>query len=124
MEIPQSMDVATSIRLQPLSGNRVAAAGEFVLLAGEVQPVMKALNRNGITVTATHTHMLNEEPRLYYLHLWAVGDPVAVAKGLREAIDQTNVKTVQPALVADRQEESPRHTSHASISAFLSHESG
>jgi hypothetical protein len=92
MEIPQSMDVATSIKLQPLPDNKVAVAGEYVLLADEVQPVMRALNYNGITVTATHTHMLTEEPRLFYLHVWAVGDPVAVARGLRDAIDQTNVK--------------------------------
>jgi hypothetical protein len=92
MEIPGSMDVATSIKLQPLSANKVAVTGEYVLLAGEVPPVMRALNRNGITITATHTHMLTEEPRLFYLHIWAVGDPITVAKGLREAIDRTNVK--------------------------------
>jgi hypothetical protein len=94
MEVPQSMDVATSLKLQPLPGNKVAAAGEYVLLASEVQPVMRALNSAGITITATHTHMLTEEPRLFYLHLWAVGDAVTIAKGLREAIDQTNVKMV------------------------------
>jgi|AGTN01.3.fsa_nt_gi Domain of Unknown Function (DUF1259). len=92
MEIPQSMDVATSIRLQPLSDNKVAAAGEYVLLADEVQPVMKVLNCNGIMITATHTHMLNEEPRLYYLHVWAVGDPAKVARGLRDGIDQAGKK--------------------------------
>jgi hypothetical protein len=92
MEIPQSMDVATSIKLQPLPGNKVAAAGEYVLVADEVPPVMRALNYNGITVTATHTHMLTEEPRLFYLHIWAVGDPIKVARGLRDGIDQTNEK--------------------------------
>jgi hypothetical protein len=96
MEIPRSMDVATSIKLQPLPDNKVAAAGEYVLLADEVQPVMRALSYNGITVTATHTHMLTEEPRLFYLHIWAVGDPLAVARGLRDGIDQTNVEMVPP----------------------------
>ncbi len=95
MEIPQSMDIATSIKLQPLPGNKVAVTGEYVLLIDELPAVMRALNYNNITVTATHTHMLAEEPRLYYLHFWAVGDPDGLAKGIREAIDQTNVKMVR-----------------------------
>lgn len=91
MEVPPSLDVATVIKIQPLSDVRAALAGEFVLVASEVQPVFRALNKNGITVTAIHSHMLEEQPRLIYLHIWAAGDTLKLAQGLREALDQTDV---------------------------------
>jgi hypothetical protein len=91
MEIPSSLDVATVIKLQPLPDRQAALVGEFVLVAAEVQPVFRALNDNGIMVTAIHSHMLEEQPRLIYLHVWAAGEPLKLAHGLREALDQTNV---------------------------------
>jgi hypothetical protein len=62
MEIPSSLDVATVIKLQPLPDRQAALVGEFVLVAAEVQPVFRALNDNGIMVTAIHSHMLEEQP--------------------------------------------------------------
>jgi hypothetical protein len=53
---------------------------------------MKALNDNGIDVTAVHSHMLMEEPRLFFMHFWANGDAVKLAKGLKAALDLTNSK--------------------------------
>lgn len=93
MEMPASFDVATVLKFQPLPENRAAVAGEFVLISPEVNPVIRALNDNGILVTATHTHMLDEEPRLFYLHFWATGDQTKLARGLREALDRTNSLT-------------------------------
>jgi hypothetical protein len=90
MEVPASFDVANVLKFQPLPDNRAAVAGEFVLIGPEVNPVIRALNDNGILVTATHTHMLAEEPRLFYLHFWATGDQTKLARGLREALDRTN----------------------------------
>jgi Domain of Unknown Function (DUF1259) len=60
-----------------------------VLTADEVNPVIKALRSNGIEVTAVHSHMLNEQPRLFFLHFWANDDAVKLAKGLRAALDKT-----------------------------------
>jgi hypothetical protein len=91
MKIPPSLDVATVIKLQPLPDGQAAMTGEFVLVGTEVQPVFRKLNDNGIMVTAIHSHMLEEQPRLIYMHVWAVGDRQELARGLREAIDQTNV---------------------------------
>jgi len=90
MVLPPDWDVATKLKLQPLPDHTAAAAGEFVLTAGEVSPVIRALNDNGITVTALHSHMLIEEPRLFYLHFWAVGDRTKLARGLHDAISQTS----------------------------------
>lgn len=91
MEMPPFMGMATAINFQ-MSENRAAITGDFVLLAGEVNPVLKALTENGIAVTALHNHMLYDDPRLFMMHFWAVDDPVKLAKGLKAALDLTNSK--------------------------------
>jgi hypothetical protein len=92
MEIPVSLDVATSLKFQPLSGENAAVTGDFTLTASEVGHVTRALNENGMQVTAIHTHMLTESPRLYYLHFWGTGNAYELAKGLHEAVHRTNYK--------------------------------
>src|SRR5437764_9123617 len=89
-EIPPSMGVAQAINFQPTGGSKAAITGDFVLLASEVNPVIKALRENGIEVTALHNHMLTENPRLFFMHFWANDDAVKLVKGLRAALDQTN----------------------------------
>jgi len=90
MAVPPSMGVATALNFQPTGGGKAAITGDFVLLGGEVNPVIKALRQNGVAVTAIHSHMLIEEPRLFFMHFWANDDAVKLAKGLRAALDQTN----------------------------------
>jgi len=90
MVVPPSMGVATAINFQPTSSGKAAITGDFVLIGKEVNPVIKALRQNGITVTAVHSHMLEEQPRLFFMHFWANDDAVRLAKGLRAALDQTN----------------------------------
>jgi len=91
MEMPPAIGMATAINFQ-MDGSRAAITGDFVLLATEVNPVVKALTGNGITVTAIHNHMLYDEPRLFMMHFWAVGDPEKLATGLKAALDKTNCK--------------------------------
>ena len=91
MEMPPSMGMATAINFQ-MDGNRAAITGDFVMLADEVNPVIKALTQNGITPTALHSHMLKDEPRLFMMHFWAVGDAEKLATGLKAALDKTNSK--------------------------------
>ncbi len=91
MEMPPAIGMATGINLQ-MDGNMAATTGDFVLLADEVNPVVKALTENGIVVTAIHNHMLFDEPRLFMMHFWAVGDPEKIATGLKAALDKTNSK--------------------------------
>jgi biotin operon repressor len=92
MPVPPTMGVATAINFQPTGAGKAAITGDFVLLAKEVNPVIKALHDNGIEVTALHSHMLMEEPRLFFMHFWANDDAVKLAKGLRAALDATNSK--------------------------------
>ena len=91
MEMPPAMGMATAINFQ-MDGNRAAITGDFVLLADEVNPVVKALTESSIIPTALHSHMLRDEPRLFMMHFWAVGDPEQLAKGLKNALDKTNSK--------------------------------
>jgi hypothetical protein len=90
MAIPNSMGVATALNFQPTGGGKAAITGDFVLLGKEVNPVIKTLRENGIAVTALHSHMLQEQPRLFFMHFWANDDALKLAKGLRAALDQTN----------------------------------
>ena len=90
MPVPGSMGLATALNFQPTVAGKAAITGDFVLLGSEVNPVIKALRQNGIQVTAVHSHMLQEEPRLFFMHFWANDDAVKLAKGLRAALDNTN----------------------------------
>ena len=86
---PGPTGVATAIGFQPTGGGKAAITGDFVLTGEEVNPVIKALRENGIEVTAVHSHMLTEQPRLIFMHFWANDDAVKLAKGLRAALDKT-----------------------------------
>jgi Domain of Unknown Function (DUF1259) len=87
------MGVATAINFQPTGGGKAAITGDFVLTGEEVNPVIKALRTNGIEITAIHSHMLTEQPRLIFMHFWANDDALKLARGLRAAIDKTASKT-------------------------------
>ena len=91
-EIPPSMGVATGINFQPTGSGKAAITGDFVLLSSEVNPVMRTLRENGIQVTAVHSHMLGESPRLFFMHFWANDDATKLANGLHAALAQTNSK--------------------------------
>ena len=90
MVIPPAMGVATSINFQPTENGKVAIAGDFVLTAEEVNPVVRTFRKHGIEVTALHNHMLTENPRLFFMHFWANDDPFKLANELREALDKTH----------------------------------
>jgi Domain of Unknown Function (DUF1259) len=80
--------VATAMGFQPTGGGKAAITGDFVMTADEVNPVIKELRDNGIEVTALHSHMLTEQPRLFFMHFWANDDAIKLAKGLRAALDK------------------------------------
>ena len=92
MEVPPALGVATALNFQSTGGHRAAITGDFVLSGTEVNPVIQALKQNDIEVTALHGHMLDESPRLFFMHFWANDDELKLAKGLRAALDKMNVK--------------------------------
>lgn len=83
------MGVAIAINFQPTGGGKAAITGDFVLIGDEVNPVILALRTHGIGVTALHSHMLDQQPRLFFMHFWANDDAVKLAQGLRAALDKT-----------------------------------
>ena len=92
VEVPPSMGMAIALNFQPTGSGRAAITGDFVLIGSEVNPVIRALRGGGIAVTALHSHMLDETPRLFFMHFWANDDAVKLATTLRHALDVMNVK--------------------------------
>jgi hypothetical protein len=90
--VPPAMGSAIGINFQLSGTDKAAVTGDFVLLGREVAPVLRALSDNGIEVTALHSNMLDEEPRLYFMHFWANDDAQKLAHGLRAALDLINLK--------------------------------
>lgn len=91
-DVPPSMGVATAINFQPTEGGKAVITGDFVMTAGEVNPVLNALSTAGIRVTALHNHLLTEEPRLFFAHFWGNDNTQKLARGLRAALDKMNIK--------------------------------
>jgi biotin operon repressor len=89
--LPPPMGAAIGINFQPTGGGKAATTGDFVLTAEEVNPVIRALRAAGIEVTALHNHMLDDEPRLFFMHFWANEDAAREAKGLRAALDRVKI---------------------------------
>ena len=83
---------AEAINFQPLGGGKAAITGDFILIAKEVNPVLKALRGNGIEVTAIHNHMLDDEPRMFFVHFWAQNDVPKLLTGLKAALAEVAVK--------------------------------
>jgi hypothetical protein len=92
MAIPPSLGTAIAINFQPTGGGKAAITGDFVLLGKEVNPVLKAMRNNGFEVTALHSHMIDDSPHLFFMHFWANDDLPKLTRGLRAALDLTNVK--------------------------------
>lgn len=92
MDLLPPLGVAEAINFQPTGGGKAAITGDFVLAAAEVNPVLHALREGGIEVTALHSHMLDEEPRLFFMHFWANDRLDVLLKGLQEALSHVAIK--------------------------------
>ena len=79
------------MRRQPTGGGKAAITGDFLVTGDEVNPLIRTLRANGIEVTAIHSHMLDEQPRMFFIHFWANDDARKLAKGLRAALEKTAI---------------------------------
>ncbi|MFE3526739.1 DUF1259 domain-containing protein [Streptomyces sp. NPDC059161] len=95
--LPAPIGVDSVIKFQALGEEQAAVTGDIVMTAGEVQNVIRVLSRGGFEIVELHNHMLDDEPRLFYVHYWGVGDGVELAEGLRPALDATNLAPPAPA---------------------------
>ena len=89
-EVPDSMGSAIAINFQPTGGGKCAITGDFVSTAMEVNPVIKAFRDSGIEVTALHNHMLNDEPRLFFMHFWANDQTEKLLAALKLALSRVS----------------------------------
>jgi len=77
----------TPINIQVVDSVRAVATGDFAVLGSKVDGVLAALAAAGITATALHSHLVGEEPHIYYIHFWGDGSLASVTRGLRAALD-------------------------------------
>src|SRR5262245_9437443 len=77
-----------------MAGNQAMVMGDIVMTEDEVNPVMSRLQQGGIEQTALHNHILNESPRVMYMHIGGHGDPVKLAEAISAALKLT--KTPPP----------------------------
>lgn len=91
VEVKGPMGGANAINFQPTGGGRAAITGDFIVAAAEVNPLIRTLRENGIEVTAIHSHMVDEQPRMFFIHFWANDDAVKLATGLRAALEKTAI---------------------------------
>jgi len=91
MQVTTALGGANAINFQPTGGGKAAITGDFLVTGNEVNPLIRALRAGGIEVTAIHSHMLDEQPRMFFIHFWANDDAVKLARNVRTALDKTAV---------------------------------
>jgi hypothetical protein len=92
MTIPPAAGVAEAINFQAAESGNVATSGDFVMTAEEVNPVISELETHHVLITALHSHMLTEQPRLFFMHFWAVGSAESVGAGIAAALKHISIK--------------------------------
>jgi hypothetical protein len=93
MQVNAALGGANAIGFQPTGNGNAAITGDFLVTGSEVNPLIRALRAGDIEVTAIHSHMLDEQPRMFFIHFWANDDAVKLAHGIRAALDKTAVKS-------------------------------
>jgi hypothetical protein len=82
---------ANAINFQPTGNGKAAITGDFLVTGNEVNPLIHALRAGDIEVTAIHSHMLDEQPRMFFIHFWANDDAMKLAHGVRAALEKTAI---------------------------------
>jgi Domain of Unknown Function (DUF1259) len=95
MKVTGPLGGANGINFQPTGNGKAAITGDFLVTGNEVNPLVRALRAGNIEVTAIHSHMLDEQPRMFFIHFWANDDALKLAQGIRNALDTTAVAKAQ-----------------------------
>ncbi len=88
-EMTKEMGVNTWAAFAGADDNAVVD-GDFAVLEGELQSVLKSLRHAGINIVAIHSHMTQENPRILFLHYWGRGKTDDLAKSLKAALATQN----------------------------------
>ncbi|MBB0245787.1 DUF1259 domain-containing protein [Streptomyces alkaliphilus] len=89
--LPSGVGAISAFNFQPVGNGRAALNGDFAMIAEEVPKVLPRLRSGGIDLVSLHHHGLTDNPRLFFLHIWAVDDAVRLAEALRPALELTHV---------------------------------
>ncbi len=91
MQVNTPLGGANAINFQPTGNGKAAITGDFLVTGNEVNPLIRALRAGDIEVTAIHSHMLDEQPRMFFIHFWANDEAVKLARGIRTALETTAI---------------------------------
>jgi Domain of Unknown Function (DUF1259) len=95
MQVNGPLGGANAINFQPTGNGKAAITGDFLVTGNEVNPLIRALRASNIEVTAIHSHMLDEQPRMFFIHFWANDDALKLAQGVRTALETTAIAKTQ-----------------------------
>ena len=95
MQVNGPLGGANAINFQPTGSGKAAITGDFLVTGNEVNPLIRALRAGDIEVTAIHSHMLDEEPRMFFIHFWANDDAQKLARNVRTALETTAIAKTQ-----------------------------
>ncbi len=95
MQVNTPLGGANAINFQPTGNGKAAITGDFLVTGDEVNPMIRALRAGDIEVTAIHSHMLDEQPRMFFIHFWANDDAQKLARNVRTALETTAIAKTQ-----------------------------
>jgi uncharacterized protein DUF1259 len=95
MQVTGPLGGANGINFQPTGNGKAAITGDFLVTGNEVNPLIRALRAGDIEVTAIHSHMLDEQPRMFFIHFWANDDAKKLAHSVRTALETTAIAKTQ-----------------------------
>ena len=95
MQVNTPLGGANAINFQPTGNGKAAITGDFLVTGNEVNPLIRALRAGDIEVTAIHSHMLDEQPRMFFIHFWANDDAQKLARNVRAALETTAIAKTQ-----------------------------
>ncbi|MEC0242530.1 DUF1259 domain-containing protein [Paenibacillus dokdonensis] len=88
---PEAIELGFGANFEKV-GDNTAVIGEFALLSEEVNPVIDALRKGNVEISAVHNHLIGEQPQIIYLHFQGLGNVESLAKTVKEAIASTDNK--------------------------------
>jgi hypothetical protein len=91
-EVGKEMGVNTWAAFAGTDDNAVVD-GDFIVLADELQDVLKSLRKSGVNIVAIHHHMTHEDPRMFFLHYWGRGKAETLAVAVKTALKETKTET-------------------------------
>ena len=95
MQVNTPLGGANAVNFQPTGNGKAAITGDFLVTGEEVNPLIRALRAGDIEVTAIHSHMLDEQPRMFFIHFWANDDALKLAHNVRTALETTAIAKSQ-----------------------------